>query len=77
MKENPIVVLIFCVILLILDGWGIIDCIWTIIQHWNVNIQTIFENLTIGYILRIIWWLCCFIIGLAVISVLFDDKSDL
>ena len=77
MKENPIVVLILGVILLIFGGWGIIDCIWTIIQYWNVNIPTIFENLTIGYILRIIWWLYGFIIGLAVISVLFDDKSDL
>ena len=38
-----------------------------------IETSTIFENLTIGYILRIIWWPCCFIIGLAVISVLFDD----
>ena len=77
MKENPIVVLIFCVILSIFGGWGIIDCIWTIIRHLHVDILTIFENLTIGYILRIIWWLCGFIICSAVISVFFGNKSDL
>ena len=77
MKENPIVVLIFGIILLIFGGLGIIDCIWTISQHLNVNIQTIFENLTIGYTLRIMWWLCGFVIGAAVICGLCDDKSDL
>ena len=77
MKENPIVVLIFCVILSIFGVCGIIDCIWTIIQHWHVDILIIFENLTIGDILRIIWWLCSFIIGAAIISVFFGDKSDL
>ena len=78
MKEsNPIVELIFCVILLFLCGCGILDCIWNIVQHWNMNIPTIFNNLTIGYILRIIWWFFSFLIATAAICGLCDDKPDL
>ena len=72
MKEN-IVEIVFSVIILFFGGWGIIDCICNIVQHWNISIPAIFDNLTLGYILRIIWWFFSFYIGAATICTLCDD----
>lgn len=74
MKEsNYIVEIVFSVIILFFCGCGIIDCIWNIVHHWNISIPAIFENLTIGYILRIIWWFFSLFISVGTIYGLYGD----